>query len=179
MSSANGRTWLIEEGVVQAPDGSLQLDATFDVHDADLVRRAHQLDRRVEIHVGIQPGVLGGGPVQHDRHAVVNEADSVFADVGMIAHDAIFSAASFGWATVQGPAPARSRGASSPMHRLVTALTSISNSTDKAAGGHDDTYGVGVDLGRGADLTTGPFPQAALRTGRASCPASGSPRTCR
>jgi hypothetical protein len=27
------------------------------------------------------------------------------------------------------------------MHRLVTALTSISTSTGKAAGGHDDTYG--------------------------------------
>src|SRR5829696_3391595 len=43
----------------------------------------------------------------------------------------------------------------------------------------NDTYGVGVDLGRGVGLTAGPFPQAALRTGRAGCPASGSPRTCR
>ena len=45
--------------------------------------------------------------------------------------------------------------------------------------GPNDNYGVGVDLGRVAGLTAGPFPQAALRTGRASCPASGSPRTCR
>ena len=38
---------------------------------------------------------------------------------------------------------------------------------------------VGVDLGAFAGLTASPFPQAALRTGRAGCPASGSPRTCR
>jgi Transposase, Mutator family len=38
---------------------------------------------------------------------------------------------------------------------------------------------VGVDLGRGVSLAAGPFPQAALRTGRAGRSASGSPRTCR
>jgi hypothetical protein len=43
----------------------------------------------------------------------------------------------------------------------------------------NDTDGVGVDLGRGVSLAAGPFPQAALRTGRAGCSASGSPRTCR
>ena len=43
----------------------------------------------------------------------------------------------------------------------------------------NDTDGVGVGPGRGVGLSAGPFPRAALRTGRASSPASGSPRACR
>src|SRR5829696_3971062 len=68
-----------------------------------------------------------------------------------------------------------SRCTSKPMYLMAASSRSTTRETRWA----NDNDGVGVDLGRGVSLAAGPVPQAALRTGRAGCSASGSPRTCR
>src|SRR6266540_5541261 len=61
------------------------------------------------------------------------------------------------------------------MKRIGTSLLA----GQRSRGGRNDTYGVGSAWGAVSVSRADPFPQAALRTGRASCPASGSPRACR